>query len=76
MSTTAYPPNGAPGRQAGVNLRRSVNDEIARVAAGLDGSGGSIFEFFCECGDFTCRGFVRMTLADYRLTRPGSVVAH
>jgi hypothetical protein len=53
-----------------------VNDEIAETAARFDLKDGSDFEFICECGEPTCHRFVRMTLAQYRGSEPGSVIAH
>lgn len=76
MITTAYPGRGESGTGAATSVRRLVNDEIARVAARLDGDDGSVFDFLCECGDLRCRGIARMTLADYRASSPGSVVGH
>jgi hypothetical protein len=55
--------------------RRLVNEEILNVATRFD-DGITPFEFVCECGDPECVGLVKMTLAEYRATKPGSVVAH
>ena len=52
-----------------------VNGQIAETARRLDDGGGE-FEFICECGDLNCRQFVAMTVAQYRDSQPGSVVAH
>ena len=76
MSTTAHPPNGQFGSAGATSIRRVVNDEIALVASRMDGNDGSVFDFVCECGDLKCQGMVRMTLADYRMSTPGSVVGH
>ena len=69
------PPNAPSGRAAAVSLRRLVNDEILNTATRFD-DGSTLFVFVCECGDLTCLGLVNMTLAQYRATRPGSVVGH
>ena len=76
MTTTAYPGRGESGTAAATSVRRLVNDEIARVAARLDGDDGSVFDFLCECGDLRCRGIVQMTLSDYRASGAGSVIGH
>lgn len=76
MIATVNPASGNPGHAGATSVRRLVNDEIARVAARLDGDDGSVFDFLCECGDLRCRGIVQLTLADYRASGPGSVVGH
>lgn len=76
MTATRYPYNHRTGRTAAVLIRRYVNDEIARMAPTFQASIGNGYEFLCECGDLTCRGIVEMTLAEYRKTKPGSVVGH
>ena len=77
MNLTAHPPTRAPGIDAAVSVRRFANDEIARVGRTLDDlDEGHRFEFLCECGDLSCGHFVRMTVAEYRATSPGSVVGH
>jgi hypothetical protein len=55
--------------------RRLVNDEILNLATRFE-DGITLFEFVCECGDPQCVGLVKMTLAEYRATKPGSVVGH
>lgn len=75
MSDPGIAPD-AYGRKAGRSIRRIVNDSVAEVAERLDDEGGSVFEFICECGDLSCGGRVKMTLADYSTHEPGSVVAH
>ena len=59
-----------------ISVRRFVNDKIAETAARLDPGNRSDFEFFCECGSLSCRALVRLTLAEYAATAPGSIVAH
>jgi hypothetical protein len=76
MSTTSYPPNESPGRRAAVSIRRYVNEEIARTAGRIAADENGEFEFLCECGDLSCERRVRMALAAYRSSEPGSVVAH
>ena len=60
---------------AAVSVRRLVNDEILVAATRFD-DGSTLFEFLCECGQLKCRGLVKTTLADYRVSKPGSVVGH
>jgi hypothetical protein len=77
MSSTASPQSRAPGVGAAISVRRFANDEIARVGSSLDDLGeGHRFEFLCECGDLSCSQFAKMTVAEYRASSPGSVVAH
>jgi hypothetical protein len=76
MTSTAYPPNDHPGRASVVVLRRTINDEIARMGSPLQATVTGGFEFVCECGDRRCKAIVRMTLANYAQTTPGSVVGH
>jgi hypothetical protein len=71
MTSTRY----ARGRDRAAYFRRLVNDEILDAATRFD-DGSTVFEFLCECGDLDCRETVKMTLADYRATTPGSVVGH
>ncbi|MBA3841928.1 MAG: hypothetical protein H0X39_04805 [Actinobacteria bacterium] len=52
-----------------------MNDEIASVAARW-GDEGAEFEFICECGELRCGRFLKLTLADYRASAPGSVIGH
>lgn len=73
-SATRYPLTDAPSTRAAVSIRRYVNDEIAAVAGRFDT--GDEFEFVCECGDLACVRRVKMTLAQYKSTDPGSVVRH
>ncbi len=75
MSYTGFPPNVSYRRAAAISVRR-VNDEILKTATRFDDSEGSMFEFLCECGDLRCHRYVAMTLAEYRATTPGSVLAH
>ena len=75
MSVSELPPNARYGHTAAVSVRRLVNDEIVNAAGRFD-DGGTVFAFICECGDLGCRALVKMTLAEYRLTTPGSVVGH
>jgi hypothetical protein len=72
MTTTGYAPTDSS--EPAIFVRRYVNDEIAEVASRFDANDGSEFEFVCECGDLLCRGLVKMTLAEYRASGPGSVV--
>jgi hypothetical protein len=76
MSTTGHPPNESSGAAAAVSIRRYVNDKIAETAKSFDPSEASDFEFLCECGHLACRRIVTMTVAQYRLSEPGSVVGH
>jgi hypothetical protein len=48
---------------------------MLRAAERFD-DGTTVFQFLCECGDLTCRTLVKMTLADYRASTPGSVAGH
>jgi hypothetical protein len=66
----------AHDRRAAIWLRRSVNDAAAELAARFDAGDGIPFEFLCECGDPRCSRMVEMTVDDYRLHEPGSVVGH
>lgn len=78
ISTTDVPAE-ATYRQAdsaAVEVRRYVNDEIARVGGRFDAEKSSEFEFLCECGSLGCRAVVKLTLAEYGVTSPGSVVGH
>lgn len=75
MSKTTYPSTRELGIEAAVMLRRFVNDELARVASRFDWNGRE-YEFVCECGNLRCDGIVKLTLADFRATRPRSVVGH
>jgi hypothetical protein len=54
---------------------RLANDLIARGAVRFAGERMD-FEFFCECGDLRCHEVVWLTVAEYRLRRVGTVVAH
>ena len=77
MSSTGSPQTRAPGIGAAISVRRFANEEIARVRSSLDDlNEGHRFEFLCECGDLSCSEFVRMTVAEYRTSSPGSVVGH
>ena len=77
MSSTAFPQSWAYGVGAAISVRRFANDEIARVGSSLDDlDEGHRFEFLCECGDLSCTRLVRMTVAEYRASAPGSVVGH
>ena len=77
MSSTAHPESRASGNEAAISGRRLANDEIARVGSSLDDlDEGHQFEFLCECGDLSCSEFVRMTVAEYRASSPGSIVGH
>ena len=73
MIRTTHPVD--TGRDAATSVRRLVNDEILSAASRFD-DGTAVFEFVCECGYLKCRDLVKMTLADYRATKPGAVVAH
>jgi hypothetical protein len=76
-ATTGYPPNeSSPGEDAAVAIRRFVNDEIAETASRFGGDDASEYQFVCECGELSCQGRVVMTLRQYRLSEPGSVVGH
>lgn len=68
-------PGSASGRTGAVSIRRLVNDEILKAATPLD-DGAGVFEFICECGDLNCQSMVKMTLAEYLATTPGSVAGH
>jgi hypothetical protein len=75
MSRNVYSHHKELGIEAAVSIRRFVNDEVARVGSRFDWNGRE-YEFVCECGDLSCDGSVKMTLSDYRASRPGSVVGH
>jgi hypothetical protein len=76
MTTSGSQPSKVGGGpQAAVEIRRFVNDEIYRRAAAL-AEEDRLQQFVCECGDLTCTGVAEMSLAAYRLTEPGSVIAH
>jgi hypothetical protein len=49
-------------------------DHRCETASRFDADEGSEFEFVCEFGDR--HGLVKMTLAEYRASAPGSVVGH
>lgn len=63
-------------KSAAVGVRRYVNDEIARVVLRFDADKSTEFEFVCECGRLGCHSVVKLTLAEYGMTSPGSVVGH
>ena len=75
MQGSGSPASRPYGLESAVSVRRFVNDEIASVAARW-GDQETEFEFICECGDLSCRVFLKMTLADYHESTPGSVIAH
>lgn len=75
MSVNRVSPRSPFGRTGAVSIRRLVNDEILKAATPLD-DGAGVFEFICECGDLNCQGMVKMTLAEYWATTPGSVAGH
>lgn len=66
----------APARALGEEeaLRRMRNGLIAEDAEAF-GSEDS-FEFLCECGDLNCREVVELTVAQYRVARFWTIVAH
>ncbi|HEU5245442.1 MAG TPA: hypothetical protein VFU33_13680 [Gaiellaceae bacterium] len=75
MSSTGSPQTRAPRIGAAVSVRRSANDEIARVGSTLDDlDEGHRFEFLCECGDLSCTEFVRLTVEEYQALAPGFVL--
>ena len=77
MSSTVHPDRRAPSIDAAISVRRFANNEIARVGSTLDDlDERHRFEFLCECGDLSCGQFVRMTVAEYRASLPGTVVGH
>lgn len=77
MSSTGSPQTQTPGIGAAISVRRFANDEIARVGSSLDDpEQRHQFEFLCECGDLSCREFVRLTRAEYRALSPGFVLGH
>jgi hypothetical protein len=55
--------------------QKSANDWIARGAQRF-GDERTLFEFFCECGGLRCHDSVWLTVAGYRVQRPGAVIAH
>ena len=61
---------------AAVRIRRIANDEIAEVGVIFQEPIADQYEFVCECGDLGCKAPVRMTLAEYAESTPGSVVGH
>jgi hypothetical protein len=64
------------GKAGAVSIRRTVNDEIARIGATFQADNPTAFEFVCECGELRCAQVVSLSLADYAETTPGSVVGH
>jgi hypothetical protein len=74
MTSTMHPASAA-GRDAATAVRRVVNDEILHAAERFHDE-AALFEFVCECGYLKCRDFVKLTLAEYRATTPGTVVAN
>ncbi|HST15597.1 MAG TPA: hypothetical protein VLJ44_12190 [Gaiellaceae bacterium] len=78
MASTEFSTRAAHGSHAAsaVGVRRYVNDEIARVGTQFDVGETTAFEFLCECGRLGCDGLVRLTLAEYQGSAPGSVIAH
>jgi hypothetical protein len=55
---------------------RTVNNEIAEIAARLDQGEGSRYEFLCECADAECATAVMLTVAGYYETaKVGAVLA-
>lgn len=73
MSSLPIQAAGAGGAQS---IRRFVNDEISAFAATLTIDESTPFQFLCECGDLRCRETIPLTLPSYRVTSPGSIVAH
>ena len=59
-----------------VGVRRYVNTEIARIGSRFDVGDAAEFDFLCECGSLVCKSVVKLTLADFDGSEPGSVVAH
>jgi hypothetical protein len=76
MTATRIPPTESAAADGAISIRRYVNDEIADTAFRFGANDGSRFEFVCECGELSCKAVVTMTLAEYRLRGPGSVVGH
>ena len=78
MTSTDFPAEASAAQvaTAAIEVRRYVNDEIARVAAPLDPEHSAEFTFLCECGTLACRAVVRLTLAEFAESAAGSVVAH
>jgi hypothetical protein len=76
MKSTQFPADATHALTSAVGIRRYVNDEVARVAHRFNPDDSNKFEFLCECGRLACGDTVKMTLADYAESTPGSVVAH
>lgn len=68
--------SNSAGNDAAVAMRRFVNSRIAEAAGRFDLDQEGEYEFVCECGDLSCAGRVKMKLARYRHSQPGSVLAH
>lgn len=76
MRRMEFPATATHMLASAVGVRRYVNDEIARMGSRFDVDSLKEFDFLCECGSLACRAVVKMTLADYGESVPGSVVAH
>jgi hypothetical protein len=78
MTSTDFPAEASAAQvaTAAIDVRRYVNDEIARVAARLDPEHSARFACLCECGTLACRAVVSLTLAEFAASAPGSVVSH
>jgi hypothetical protein len=59
-----------------VDVRRFVNDTIRDTAMRFGDDPAAVYEFVCECGSLGCRAQVKLTLAEYEASEPGSVRAH
>ncbi len=63
----------AGGRQ----IRRYVNESLARTAREAGGHGPEPCDFVCECGHLSCTEVVRMPLSSFdESSPPGSIVGH
>jgi hypothetical protein len=58
MTATGYPLTASPGEVGAISIRRTVNDEIARMGATFQAAITDGFEFVCECGDLRCKRIV------------------
>jgi hypothetical protein len=61
----------------GRDVRRYVNESLARAASERDASGTEALDFVCECGHLSCMEVVSMPLSSFdESSPPGSIVGH
>ena len=64
-------------RAGGRQIRRYVNESLARAAKEARASEHELCDFLCECGQLSCTAVVRMPHSSFdESSEPGSIVAH